>query len=55
MDKGRREFWARLLLGLYLFVLGAMALIGLTFNGQATVMALFAIVAGLFWLSTLFP
>lgn len=55
MAKSTREVVARLLLGLLLLFLGAIALFKLSFESIGTVVALLEVVDGVFWLWTLLP
>ena len=55
MPKSTREFWARLLLGLLLLFLGAIALFHLSFESINVVLALLEFADGALWISTLFP
>lgn len=55
MPKSTREFWARLLLGLLLLFLGAIALFHLSFESIGLIVALLEFADGALWISTLFP
>lgn len=55
MPKSTREFWARLLLGLLLLFLGAIALFRLSFESIGLIVALLEFADGALWISTLFP
>lgn len=53
--KSTREFWARLLLGIFLFVFTGTQLIHLTFDSLQFILLLIGFIDSLFWISTLFP